>query len=344
VTPLRLAPNLVDHFYAGGKRIAALRGITTTASHQPEEWLGSTVPRAHDNVVGLSVTEDGRLLRDLVAADPGGWRGTGPWPGIADHDTGLLLKLLDAGQRLPVHVHPDRAFAASHLACPYGKTEAWYVLDVEPGAAVHLGWTEDVDRDELVRRIDAQDGEWMLSRMHRLEVRPGDGILVPAGQVHAIGAGIFVAEVQEPTDFSILLEWSVTTSTREESHLGLGFERALSAVSHRALEPATLARLVRQAGGTVGDGPRPCLPAEADRYFRLHRAQSGDLVAAGFAVLLVLEGAALVTSGAGLEVRVAQGEAWAVPHGFGDWSVSAQGALLVARPGAGWPADLGVAP
>jgi mannose-6-phosphate isomerase len=341
VIPLRLAPNLVDHFYAGGARIAALRGIATTSSHQPEEWLGSTVPRADDDVVGLSVTEDGRLLRDLVAADPAGWRGTGPWPGIADHDTGLLLKLLDAGQRLPVHVHPDRAFAASHLACPYGKTEAWYVLGVDPGSAVHLGWTEDVDPDELVRRIDAQDGEWMLSRMHRVEVRPGDGVLVPAGQVHAIGAGVFVAEVQEPTDFSILLEWSVTTSTREESHLGLGFERALSALSHRALDPAALTHLVREARSPVGDGLRPCLPAQADHFFRLHLALPRDRVPAGFAVLLVLEGAATVTSDAGAEVRVAQGEAWAVPHGFGDWSLAGQGALLVARPGAGWPADLG---
>ncbi len=343
MTPVRLAPNLVDHFYAGGARIAALRGIATTSSHQPEEWLGSTVPRADDNVVGLAVAEDGQLLRSLVAADPEGWRGAGPWPGIADHDTGLLLKLLDAGQRLPVHVHPDRAFAASHLACPYGKTEAWYVLDVEPGAAIHLGWTEDVDPDELVRRIDAQDGDWMLSRMHRVEVRPGDGVLVPAGQVHAIGAGVFVAEVQEPTDFSIVLEWTVTTSTREGSHLGLGFERALAAVSHRALDPDARADLVRAAGGRVGEGPRSCLPDEADHFFRLHLVQPGDRVAAGFAVLLVLEGAALMTAGDGVEVELAQGEAWVVPYGFGDWSVSGQGALLVARPGSGWPGDLGVA-
>ncbi len=339
--PLRLAPNLVDHFYAGGARIAALRGIVTTSTHQPEEWLGSTVSRADDNVVGLAVSEDGLLLRDLVAADPLGWRGTGSWPGIPDHDTGLLLKLLDAGQRLPIHAHPDRAFAATHLACPYGKTEAWYVLDVDPGAAIHLGWNEDVDPDELVRRIDAQDGEWGLSRMHRVEVRPGDGVLVPAGQVHAIGAGVFVAEVQEPTDLSIVLEWSVTTSTREDSHLGLGFERALSAVSHRALDPATLTHLVRTAASPVGDGLRSCLPDEADQFFRLHLAKHGDRVAAGFAVLLVLEGAALVTSRAGEEVRVAHGEAWALPHGFGDWSVSGEGALLVARPGADWPADLG---
>ncbi len=338
--PARLAPNLVDHFYAGGARIAALRGIATSSTHQPEEWLGATVARADDNVVGLSSTEAGALLRDQVASDPHAWRGFGEWPGIADSDTGLLLKLLDAGQRLPVHVHPDRAFAATHLACPYGKTEAWYVLDADPDAAVYLGWREDVDPDEVARRRDDQDGDWMLDRMHRIGVRPGDGILVPSGQVHAIGAGVFIAETQEPTDFSILLEWSVTTQGREDSHLGLGFDRAMAAVSHAALSTS-------RAGGAgaprarrdLGAPLRPCLPTAADHYFRLHRATAGASVPAGFAVLLVLEGSGRL-SGVG-HVEIGRGEAWVVPAAYGDWSVAGDLTVLVARPGADWPRDLG---
>ncbi len=341
MTPHRLVPNLVYHFYAGGAKIAALRGITPTSSRQPEEWVGATVPRANDDVVGLARTEGGPLLRDLVAADPTGWRGVGPWPGIADSDTGLLLKLLDAGQRLPVHVHPDRRFAASHLGCLYGKTEAWYVLDAEPGAVVHLGWREDVDPDELVRRREAQDGDWMLERMHRREVRPGDGIVVPAGFVHAIGAGVFVAEVQEPSDFSILLEWSVTTMGREDSHLGLGFERAMQAVSHSAVSEETLATLVRRGGSEGAAAPQPCLPADADPFFRLDRVAPTTPVpvTAGFAVVIVLDGAGRLT-GSGT-ATVSRGETWVVPAGFGDWTVDGDVSLLVARPGAGWPADLG---
>lgn len=345
MTPRRLAPNLVDHFYAGGARIAALRGIATSSPRQPEEWIGATVTRADDNVVGLARTEDGVLVRDLVADDPVGWRGTGAWPGLADSDTGLLLKLLDAGQRLPVHVHPDRDFAASHLGCPYGKTEAWYVLDADPGATVHLGWTEDVDPGELAHRRDDQDGEWMLARMHRREVRPGDGILVPAGVVHAIGAGVFVAEVQEPTDFSILLEWSVTTSTREESHLGLGFDRAMQAVSHRALDEQTLAALVRP-GDPADLGRRaatlqPCLPGPAEPFFRLHRLAPDSPVAvpAGFAVVIVLAGTGRAV-GADV-VTFGRGEAWVVPAGFGDWTLDGDVTLLLARPGSGWPGELG---
>jgi mannose-6-phosphate isomerase len=336
MTPQRLVPNLIDHFYAGGARIASLRGIATTSPHQPEEWVGATVPRTDDNVVGLARVEGGALLRDLVASDPVAWRGAGSWPGIADSDTGVLLKLLDAGQRLPVHVHPDRRFAMSHLGCPYGKTEAWYVLDADPGAAVHLGWTEDVDPAELVRRREAQDGDWMLARMHRIEVRPGDGILVPAGFVHAIGAGVFVAEVQEPTDFSILLEWSVTTSGREDSHLDLGFERAMQAVSHLEVTQETLATLVRHDAWAGS-----CLPDAADPFFRLERIGAGAAgpVAGGFAAIVVLEGSGRL-SGAGSQ-PIERGETWVVPAAFGDWSVDGDVTLLVARPGAGWPADLG---
>ncbi len=246
--PVLLPPNPVQHFYRGGDRIAALRGIVPETDRQPEEWLASTVSRFGSDEIGLAVTDEGDFLRDLVTGDRAAWVGrAGDGRG---RDLGILVKLLDARQRLPVHVHPDRGFAGAHLDCPYGKTEAWYVLETEDDCAVHVGWNEDVDRDELDRRRDAQDSDWMLSRMNRVVVRPGMGVLVPAGTVHAIDGGIFVAEVQEPTDFSILLEWSVTTSTREESHLDLGFDAVMPAVSTGKLDAEGLAALISTAGTT----------------------------------------------------------------------------------------------
>jgi mannose-6-phosphate isomerase len=328
--PVRLRPNLIDHFYRGGRRIADLRGVVTTSPRQPEEWIAATVSRDGHATLGLSSTEDGTVLRDLVAADPVGWTGTpGAWPG----DTGLLLKLLDAGQRLPVHVHPDRAFAARHLDCPYGKTEAWLVLEAEPGAAVHLGWDRDVDPVDVARARDEQDGTWMLERMHRLLVRRGDAFLVPAGTPHAIGAGVFVAEAQEPTDFSILLEWSVTTSTRDESHLGLGFDLAMQALEHDAM---TADRLASVATWTDLDGPtRPLtslLPAEADPFFRLDLATEGAELDAGFAALVVLDGTGELVGGHG-STSLRRGEVLAVPAAAGDWTVAGDARVLVARPG-----------
>ncbi|HWM56557.1 MAG TPA: class I mannose-6-phosphate isomerase [Pseudonocardia sp.] len=336
--PVQLSPNLIDHFYRGGARIAALRGLPAAGERQPEEWIAATVSRFGSGDTGLARTVGGELLRDLVAADPVGWVGARHAGRFTPEDTGLLVKLLDAGQRLPVHVHPDRGFARSHLGCPYGKTEAWLVLEADPGAAVHLGWTTDVDPDELATRRDAQDGDWMLERMHRIEVHRGDGILVPAGQVHAIGAGAFVLEAQEPTDFSILLEWSVTTETRDGSHLGLGFDTAMGAVSHRALGTEALRALATHVD-LDGPGPASCLVEQADPFFRVDLLGPGAPVPAGFGALVVLDGGGAL-HGDGGSVEVAAGQALAVPAGFGAWTLTGDARGLLARPGRDWPGDL----
>ncbi len=80
------------------------------------------------------------MLAEAIDADPRWWRG----PERAD--TGVLVKLLDAGQRLPMHVHPDRRFATAHLASPYGKTEAWVIVSARPDAYVHLGFARGLLR------------------------------------------------------------------------------------------------------------------------------------------------------------------------------------------------------
>ncbi|GAB3618575.1 class I mannose-6-phosphate isomerase [Okibacterium endophyticum] len=342
--PVSLAPNLVEHFYRGGERIAALRGIATTSEFQPEEWLASTVARAGESPAGLSRTADGTLLRDLVSADHTAWVGPDAAAAWGRADVGILVKLLDARQRLPVHVHPSREFATSHLGCPYGKTEAWFVLESASGAAVYLGWNTDVDRGELDDRRDAQDSEWMLSHMNRIEVAPGMGIVVPAGTAHAIDAGILLAEVQEPTDMSILLEWSGTTLTRNESHLGLGFDAVMPAVSKARLPLGTVERLVtRNDLSRTTREPLPLLAADTAPFFRLFHAapEPGGVnrFAAGFAVVLVLSGSAELC-GSTETVTVNAGDVLAVPHSFGDWRVSGDAGLLVGTPGDGWPATL----
>ena len=233
--PILMPPNIIDHFYLGGARLAGLRGVDRPSPRRPEEWLAASVHRAGEPGVGPSRTADGALFADLVAADPQSWLGfPSPDTGLAG-DTGILVKLLDADQRLPVHVHPTRPFAGAKLHSCYGKTEAWFVIAAD-GAdpAVWVGWSEPVEPAELARRVDAQDSEWMLGKLNKITVRPGDGILVPAGTAHAIGAGVFVVEVQEPSDFSILLEWSVTTATRERIPPG-------SRPGRRAAAPPTTA-------------------------------------------------------------------------------------------------------
>lgn len=344
--PELLPPNVIDHFYLGGASLAALRGVDLPSPRRPEEWIGATVHRADEPGVGPSRLADATLLADAVAADREGWTGSvTEAPGAGDGDTGLLVKLLDAGQRLPVHVHPDRGFARDHLHSCYGKTEAWYVLGVSgDDPAVWLGWRADVDPAELAGRVEAQDSDWMLSRMNKITVAPGDGILVPAGQPHAVGAGVFVVEVQEPTDFSILLEWSVTTATREESHLGLGFEVALSAVDHGATTGADLAALRHHLDTDErSDELLRALPAAAEEFFRLEVAAPREMSVAvepGFSVVIVLDGQGELGWLGETEperLPLSRGQAWAIPAGVGPWSLRGPVRAAVCRPSADWP-------
>src|SRR3954469_21674986 len=128
--PQLLPRNQLSHFYRGGERLAAWRRAAGQAGpNQPEEWLASMTTMSGEAERGLSRLADGTLLRDAVEADPMAWLGEAHVEHFGP-STERLVKLLDAGQRLPVHLHPDRAFARKHLGLYHGKTEAWIILDV----------------------------------------------------------------------------------------------------------------------------------------------------------------------------------------------------------------------
>src|SRR5688500_6067902 len=117
-----------DRFYRGGAKISEFRGGTPVGDRMPEDWIGSTTTLFGSPETGLTRLPDGRLLRDAVAESPQDWLGPEHTAGYGA-DTMLLVKLLDAGQRLPVHVHPEGAFAARELGRAHGKAEAWYILE-----------------------------------------------------------------------------------------------------------------------------------------------------------------------------------------------------------------------
>lgn len=293
--------------------------------------MGATVARFGEPNLGPARLADGTLLRDAIRDDPNGWLGRDDGePG----DTGVLVKLLDAGQRLPVHVHPTREYASQHLGCAYGKTEAWYILEAEADAAVWVGWREEVDRDRLMGLVEAQDAEAMLALMNRVPVRPGDSVLVPGGSPHAIGAGIFLIEAQEPTDQSILLERTNTAASDAEVFLGLTRDVALSVVETTAR--TDVAALIRHTDADV-TGLVEVLPGEAAPFFRMDLMTPGVDVPAGFAVAVVLSGAGALTAARSEPLDVKRGQTLVVPAASGDWRIEGDVRLLVCRPGTTWP-------
>ncbi len=305
IGPVQLTPNLPETFYAGSGRLARFHGEPLPP--RPEEWVASTTRRFGQRTAGLTVLPDATTLVDAIAADPQAWLGR------REPDTGLLVKLLDAGQRLPLHVHPDRTFARTHLASPYGKTEAWIVVDAAPDAAVNLGFHRPVDPDELARWVAAQDVAAMLAATHTVPVRAGDAVLCPAGTPHAIGAGILLIELQEPTDLSIMLETEGFPIADGDATLGLPRDTALACVNRSAVTPAQLREWMTATAGSL-------LPAQAREFFRAEPV-AADTVVQGFAVLVVTAGAGQLTGQWGV-TELRRGDTLVLPFGAGQGRMS----------------------
>lgn len=320
--PLRLPSNRpAERFYRGGARITAFRGDAPAGPREPEDWIASTTTVAGEADTGLTRLPAGVLLRDAVSADPVHWLGpahVARWGA----DARILVKLLDAGQRLPVHAHPHDDFAAAHLGRAHGKAEAWYILE---GGTVHVGLRHDVDAAPLRDLVDRQDTEGLLALLHEVHVAPGDVVWVPPGELHAIGAGVLLLELQQPEDLSILLEWDgFALDGAADGHLCLGFDLALRAVTRRARSADEVAELVHRApaAGSV-------FPRDADAYFRLerHPVEGGVSLDAGYAIVVVTAGP--------LELAgepAAAGATFLLAHGDGPIAVRGNGEVLVARP------------
>jgi mannose-6-phosphate isomerase len=313
-----------DRFYRGGRKITDFRGEPPAGDREPEDWVASTTTLAGEESLGLTVLPGGRSLKAAIEQEPRGWLGRAHEQRFGA-DTRLLVKLLDAGQRLPVHAHPHFSFATEHLGRAHGKAEAWYIVE---GGEVYLGLKQDVPRDDLKSLVISQDVDTLLSLLHRVEVRPGDVVYVPPGVLHAISEGVFIVELQEPEDLSILLEWrDFELDGERDGHLGLGFDLALEAVECRSRSSEEIRQLVRPAafGSSV-------LPEAADLYFRLERvAVNGEATLdPGFAVLVMLTGQVDLTNEKGAHLR--GGNTAVVPNALGRLMFHGRGELLVCRP------------
>lgn len=200
--PLRFEP-LFRRYLWGGKRLANVLNKPTGDQSTAESW--EVVDHGDDQSVVKYGELAGRSLRQLIAESGRDLLGAAmlnqisapELPGYLQNRFPLLLKFLDANQPLSVQVHPNDQFAATLDPPDLGKTEAWYVIHADPGAKIFAGLKSGVTQTQFVEAIERGEVESML---HCFEPRSGDCVFIRAGTLHAIGAGLLIAEIQQASD------------------------------------------------------------------------------------------------------------------------------------------------
>ena len=276
----------------------------------PDRRIGEALVTSGEAMIAAGNGE-GLSLQAIVDQDPQGRLGNRAQEAVGGRSIfPLLVKLIDAAENLSIQVHPDDDGARS--LDRLGKTEAWYVLDAAPGGKLYLGLAEDVGLEAFMASARKLDGS-SAGALRGIDAEPGMTTLVPAGTIHALGAGVMVYEIQQPSDVTFRLDdWGRVDAqgNPREMHLAQGYEAARPDFRPGPVEPIV-----------VSDGDINRRLLTACRFFALEhiRLPAGASVPLGSVsspeVLTPLSGGGRLAGADDLELRSGlSGVIWPTVH------------------------------
>lgn len=192
--PLTFKPILKKVIW-GGSDICPFKGITPSEDGVGESWELSHVKGDYSVVANGDL--EGKSLDELIQTYGKQLVGEKVLNQFGTTFP-LLIKFIDARDHLSIQVHPDDELGMKRHNS-FGKTEMWYVIKAAPGATLYSGFSQQIDADEYVKRVNDNT---IMDVLQRYEVAPGDVFFLPAGRVHAIGAGCFIAEIQQTSNIT----------------------------------------------------------------------------------------------------------------------------------------------
>lgn len=313
---LPMQPRFLEKLW-GGTRISALparRGAMKEGTAYGESWEVADLPEGTCSVGDGPLK--GRTLASLSkehgAALFGRFHVEGRFP--------LLVKLVDAAAALSVQVHPDAAYASTHPGT-WSKDEAWLVVHAEPGARLLHGAKEGVDAAAFRRAIDGNRADALL---RSVEVQPGDVVHVPPGTLHAIGEGILILEVQEPSDTTFrVYDYARLENGKPRA---LHVEQAMEVSNFGAQPPVKQARRVLSSGDGVVREVLVTSRAFEMQSVRMERGARAEIALPEGtpAVVFALDGA-MRADGAASAVDIVRGDSLVVPASAGAFTLTASG-------------------
>ena len=286
--PFFLKPAGKDYLW-GGRRLNDDYAKNIDMTPLAETWECSTHPDGPSTV--SSGEFEGRLLNDVLKEHPE-YIGTHPQ---TVGELPILIKLIDAKQDLSVQVHPDDAYAYEHENGQSGKDEMWYVLDAKKDSRLIYGLNRTVTKEELKAGI--ADGS-ITKYMQKVPVHKNDVFYIKAGTIHAIGAGVLLAEVQESSNLTYRL-YDYDRTDRNGHKRELHVEKALAVANlNEAEKPVQPMRLLNYRRGWASEFLYRCKYFQTERILlnteRIREMVTVQTDSLSFMVMLCLEGSGML--------------------------------------------------
>jgi len=315
IEPIFLQGVCKDYIW-GGNRLRQEFGKISDADIIAESW--ELACHKDGSSIIISNKDKGLNITEYIAKYGTGFLGTN----CKDIKTlPILIKLIDAKENLSIQVHPDDEYSMKVEGEP-GKTEMWYIIDAEMGATIYYGVKRCVSKDEFLKRIENQT---LTEVLNRVEVTPGQLIFIPSGTLHAIGAGILLAEIQQNSNITYRV-YDYGRIGRDGKLRELNINKAMEIANLTPMKPT-----VQYESRIIGDATVRKL--EHCKYF------SSDLMYVSTKVflcvdskslqhLLILEGKGILTV-AGIDYSFHKGNSILLPANLGKYSVTGKCRLIL---------------
>ena len=313
--PFKFEPLLRPMIW-GGNDICKFKEITPVEAGIGESWEIS------DFKDSMSVIANGELkgknLQEVIAENGAEFMGKHVYDRFGNRFP-LLVKFIDACNDLSIQVHPDDELAGERHQS-FGKTEMWYVINAREGAGLYSGFSSQITPDEYVDRVK---NNTFMDVLKRYEVKAGDVFFLPAGRVHAIGSGLFVAEIQQTSDVTYRI-YDYNRLDKEGNRRELHTDLAKDAINYEVL-PNYQTEYTRQEN----------VPVELVecKYFHTNLLEMDQPLERklkqfdSFVIYICSAGKGVIEDAAGNKVEVRKGDSILIPASLADLTIHPEGNL-----------------